>query len=75
MDDNFIKNGKVDFTGLEFTQIADYVKENVFENGRSAGVREILPVLDGEKGTAEYIREKRFESEVDGPFLFFDSNK
>ena len=35
MDDRFIKDGKADFTGPEFAQMAEYVKENVFENGRS----------------------------------------
>ena len=35
MDDRFIKDGKADFTAPEFEQMAEYVKENVFENGRS----------------------------------------
>ena len=49
MDDRFIKDGKVDFTGSEFAEIADYVKENVPENGRSR-----FSVVEGTQDKAFY---------------------
>lgn len=35
MNDKFIVNGKVDLSGAEFAQLADYVKDNVREEGTS----------------------------------------
>lgn len=54
MDDRFIKDGKTDFTGTEFVQIADYVKESVFENGRSRS--QVL------QDTNDYARYDEFQS-------------
>ena len=34
MSDKFIKDGKIDFTGPEFEQLAEYVKNNVPENAK-----------------------------------------
>ena len=54
MDDRFIKDGKADFTGPEFVQIADYVKESVFENGRSRS--QVI------QDTNDYARYDEFQS-------------
>lgn len=54
MDDRFIKDGKADFTGPEFVQIADYVKECVFENGRSRN--QVI------QDTNDYARYDEFQS-------------
>lgn len=35
MDDQFIRDGKVSFTGPEFAELAEYVRDNVPENGTS----------------------------------------
>lgn len=35
VDDKFIRDGKVDFSAAEFKEMAEYVKENVSENGLS----------------------------------------
>ena len=35
MSEKFIQNGKADFTGPEFAQLADYVKNNVQESSKS----------------------------------------
>ena len=35
MSEVFIKNGKIDITGYEFAELADFVEGNVFENSKS----------------------------------------
>lgn len=73
MDDNFIKNGKVDFTGLEFTQIADYVKENVFENGRSKNqvIQDTISYAryDEFQSYFQYYQQKGYSKGVNDPTI------